>query len=310
MEATPISLDKSVQQPMNVEQSSRPLVKSEGRGGVNGALFDDVLNSNVSGVRAVNITFNEKQVGSIEVLYLLSNGSLYQAPRHGYPLTSNSLILLDSDEVIEEVEGQTDGNVINQLIFTTRKSTYERNTYGPFGGSGPLSFSFEGYVVGFHGRSGERLNQIGVYSLDFVKRSKAFGEDGGSEFDEHVDVAFPPVVGLSRLFIGHGDRIDSIQPEYLLLGNATVLGEKHGGDFGDLTVVTFDKGEVITAINGMVDMGIVSRLTVFTMKAGGVPVQYGPFGILGTTPFSFKGSILGFHGRSGIYIDRLGFYYI
>lgn len=289
-------------------------MKSEAWGGVDGTPFDDVVNSSVgliAGVRILNISFDEKQVGSIEIMYLLSNGSYYQGPRHGDPLSPPGVrIVLNEDEYIENVEGQTDGNVINQLTFTTRGPEYERKIYGPFGGSGPLSFSFEGFIVGFHGRSGKHFNQIGVYYLDFVKKSEAFGGNRGDQFDEHIDIAIPPIIGLSKLFIGHGDRIDSIQAEYLLLGNVTMLGERHGGGSGNLTTVTFDRGEVITAIEGDVGTSLVSRLTLFTLKVGGVPVQYGPFGKLGTTSFSLKGSILGFHGYAGIYMDGIGFYYI
>lgn len=60
--------------------SLRPLMKSEGRGGLNGTLFNDVMNSSdgsVAGVRILNLTFNEKQVGSIEILYWSSNGLFY-----------------------------------------------------------------------------------------------------------------------------------------------------------------------------------------------------------------------------------------
>lgn len=310
-DATPISLYKSAQLPKSVVMAPRPLMKSEGRGGLTGNIFDDVTNSSVAGVRVLNITFNEKQIGSIEVLYFWSNGSLYQGPRHGSILQPPGVrIDLAENEYIEKVEGKTDGTVVNQLTLTTTGPDYEKKIYGPFGGEGPLSFSLEGFIVGFHGRSGVYLNQIGVYSLGVLKRSEAFGGSGGDLFDEHTDTKTPPIVGVSKLFIGHGDRIDSIQAEYLLLGNVTWLGERHGGTKGNATAVTFDQGEVITAVELETDKEIVSRLTLVTEKQGGVPARYGPFGKLGTTPHSLKGNILGFHGKAGLYMDSLGFYYI
>ena len=55
----------------------------------------------------------------------------------------------------------------------------------------------------------------------------------------------------------------------------------------------------------------MDQISLTTLKEGGVPAQYGPFGEIGKHPFEISGNnILGFFGSSGNMIDRIGVHYI
>lgn len=81
-----------------------------------------------------------------------------------YLLRCNVQIKLNPDEYVVQVLG-THGqafniaNVIRSLKFVTNKATY-----GPYGNTSGASFASpsEGHVVGFFGRSGDLLDQLGA----------------------------------------------------------------------------------------------------------------------------------------------------
>lgn len=100
-----------------------------------------------------------------------------------------------------------------------------------------------------------------------------------------------------------------------MLDSSVLPGVRHGGKGGNLTTITFEKGEEITSIEGKIgryiDAGeIVSQLSIVTMKGGGTFARYGPFGTKGVTDFSINGTILGFYGKYGLFLSRIGCYII
>lgn len=298
--------------------ATRQQLKSPAYGGSNGTTFDDVMNVSMSGVNVTGICFinisSGNQVDAIQVTYLLSNGSLYQSPVHGKYNNPPITIVLDPDEYVTKLEGKTNGALVDQLTLTTVGPDYEHKVYGPFGKTGNLSFTFEDYILGFHGRSGNLLDSIGIYSLELVKKSQEFGGPGGDPFDDRVDGRAPPIVGISKIFIWHANIIGAFQIEYILLGDSTVLGELHGWNSSpnrNLTTVSFDKGEQLIEVHGKVGDGkFVYQMTFITKKEGGGNAQYGPFGVSGNELFSFFGNIYGFFGHSGSMVDRIGMYYL
>ena len=305
-----------VGQPARLVNGSRPLLKSGGVGGPNGTVFDDwanTTNASIVGIRSINISHGD-QVDAIQVSYLLANGSIYQAPRHGNYTTPPITITFESDEYVVKVEGKTNNAIVDQLTITTMGPSYETRVYGPFGKTGNLSFAFEGYVMAFHGRSGNLLDNIGVYSLELAKKSDTYGGKGGSPFDDLVDGRIPPVTGISRLYVWHEQIIGAIQVEYILLGNTTYLAEVRGNhDSPDLTLSTieFSSQEQIIAFHGTTGeiYNLVNTLEITTRKQDGFIGSYGPFGKNEKEPFSFVGNIYGFFGASGNNIDTLGVYY-
>lgn len=312
-------------QPLSIEQLSglstmaRPLLRSPLQGGNNtwGSPFDDAALpafKDVVGLHSLTVGAST-QINFIQVTYLLSNGSLYAAPSHGAPYYNLKFtIKLGPREYLERIEGKTDGLWVRQLTFITRGPEYRQRVYGPFGKDAPTPFAFEGNIVSFHGFESSLIYRIGVYTLGgIVKRSEEYGGSGGDVFDEQTDLRNPPIVGITKLHVAVGPYwVSSLQVEYLLLGGATLVGPKHGNSSWPVTTITFDKGEVITGMEGKVSVpdGVVSQVTFATQKEGGGEAHYGPFGTMGTTPFSIPGSILGFHGSVGKSMNKLGAYYI
>ena len=72
----------------------------------------------------------------------------------------------DPLSTLHNLERSTNYTAINHLMITMFGPDYERKVYGPFGTPGPSEFKTQGYTIGFHGRSGNFLTNIGVYVLE------------------------------------------------------------------------------------------------------------------------------------------------
>ena len=297
----------------------------EEHGGKGGDYFndyrgrDDDLYLKIVGVRSIIISYSD-QVESIQVTYLLSNKSLYQTPRHGSVKNINPPvnIKLANGEYVQKIEGKTNGVLVDQLTITTfRPKDLVTKKYGPFGKTGETYFSYDGYIIGFFGRSGDMLDSIGVYRYLPAKKSVLFGSAiSPPEFDENPDTGyFPPVARINKLFIHHGAIVYSIQARYQLLGGASRLGEKFKGILsGDITTtVKFEDDEEILGIEGTSVPGKICQLTFISRRYNiSNPQLYnGPYGwpCQGSTPFSVSGNVLGFFGYSTYGINGLGVYY-
>ena len=302
--------------------ATRTPIKSPTYGGRGGDPFDDVAafnepgSSPIVGIRAINVSYGS-YLNSIQVVYMLANQSLYQAPPRGRPSNQIFVINLDSDEHITLIEGMADGVVIDYLTITTTGPEQVKKVYGPFGKPGlQTPFTMPGHIVGFHGRAGNVINNIGVYALEEIKKSKSFGNGptGGSLFfSDEVGIKVPPVVRLSSLAVWYGDYVDGIQAEYLLLGGSKLLGERHGGQSAStFTNITLRDEETIEEVKvGTSDFNqIISMLTFTARKADGSKEIYGPYGKGSDKTDSFNGTIFGFYGLSGTYLKKFGFYYI
>lgn len=301
--------------------SIRPVVRIPGQGGPdsNGTAFDDVSNVTRHGLTVCNIQsisiVSYYQVDSIQVTYLLSNGSFYKAPKHGeVDFSFPETITLDPDEFVQKIEGKTNGIVINQLTITTwRPKEHQSVEYGPYGMTNTgKNFTFEGFIVGFHGRSGSLMENIGVYKLAPMKKSYLFGIPYfGVEFDDNPDTPFPPVVGINKLFIYHGRQINSIQAEYQLFGGGTLLSERHGTAKNNLSTVIFSYGEAIVEMKGLLDYPklFLKQLTFVTKRHDGKMKVYGPFGKTGSKPFSVRGYVIGLAGRASNFLQAISAYY-
>ena len=309
----------------NTYPGSRLIVKSPEEGGQKGGeAFDDLMLLNTShtsivGIHSINISYGQ-QINAIQVTYLLSNKSLFEGPLHGKISKPPVTITLGPDEYVARISGRTNGDLIDQLtIVTLGPPEYEHKVYGPFGSDGKSVFVFEGYILGFHGRSGDLLDNLGVYGINNAKKSQEYGTHTddqylGRPFDDNINLGVPPIIGISRLYVWHNSLVPSIQIEYLLLGGGTKLGERHGTAFasGNLTTVTFDEGEQLIELRGKTGemyYAYIDQLSFTTLKEGGVYARYGPFGKLGNADFLFQGNICGFFGSSGSYVFGLGAYY-
>ncbi|XP_022144242.1 jacalin-related lectin 3-like isoform X2 [Momordica charantia] len=134
-----------------------------------------------------------------------------------------------------------------------------------------------------------------------------FGGPGGNNWNDGV---FSTV---RQLVICHGAGIDSIKIQYDVKGSS-IWSDRHGGNGGTKTdTVKLElPDEYLTMIRGhygsFVSFGqvFVRSLTFVSNKR-----KFGPYGVELGTVFSFpvaEGKIVGFHGRSGLYLDAIGVY--
>ncbi|MQM16276.1 hypothetical protein Taro_049233 [Colocasia esculenta] len=133
-----------------------------------------------------------------------------------------------------------------------------------------------------------------------------WGGNGGSPWDDGS------YSGVREIKLIYANGIDSIQVLYDKNGKP-FQAEKRGGDGGHQTAIVKLKfpEEVLTAVSGhygpVVHGGgpVIRSLTLKTNQG-----SFGPFGVEEGTPFSFPiegGFIVGFKGRSGWFLDAIGF---
>ncbi|CAO1939321.1 unnamed protein product [Urochloa humidicola] len=75
------------------------------------------------------------------------------------------VINLDQDEHMVSITGTTDGKYITSLKFVTDKKPKPYGPYGAQSEAGLSTFSFPPYIVGFSGRSSEKINAIEAYVI-------------------------------------------------------------------------------------------------------------------------------------------------
>lgn len=294
--------------------TSRPILKLPRQGKLTGVPFDDLQDSRKPGVLKVHsIEIGSSfRLDSIQVTYLLSDGSLYKAPRHGKGLFETDTITLAADEYLETLEGKTNGKYINELVITTFLTGEKtRRVYGPYGmerQNVAQNFVLEGHMIAIHGSAkGALLNSIGAYVLAPVEASQVIGSVSyGIDFTDDPDQEFPPVVGMGGLSVWHGEQIDALQAEYRLLGGGTREGDKHGVDSGNLTKIVFAPDEVVSGVLGKTYKSsdhptrFLSQLTILTTSGKGKVRTYGPFGTKDGDSFKFDRSVL---SLAGVYRD-------
>lgn len=116
---------------------------------------------------------------------------------------------------------------------------------------------------------------------------------------------------LVKITIDHGELIYSLMFTSKCGGVLHTSNKAGGWAGGDtITEVNFDEGEEIIGVNGTIgNKGgniVISSLSFKTNKR-----THGPFGCATETAFSLpwdKGSLVGFYGLAGYYIDAIGVY--
>ncbi len=296
---------------------TRRIIKSPDMGGQDGEEFDDRVIPpsqdfvSIARIQSISIFYGDYPE-SIQVTYLLSNQSLYKAPRHGNAKGSEVTINLANNEYLLKVEGYHNDIIVQQLVFTTVLYGYDNKTfhkYGPYGNAGNISFLVEGYGVGFHGRF-ERyrdgLISIGMYSLAFLNKSEEFG--GGDDprlsyFDDEPDKFYAPVSRMNAIKINHGDYVDAISTVYTVLNGDIYQTYKHGGDGGTLSTIYLTVDEAIIGVEGSTGGQYINQIKFITQRRHDGSVRgYGPYGKAASKQFSFYGNIMGFSGK---YLDFL-----
>lgn len=133
-----------------------------------------------------------------------------------------------------------------------------------------------------------------------------WGGDSGKPWDDGV------YTGIRQIFITRSEVICSIQIEYDRNGQS-VWSVKHGGNSGTTIhrIKLESPHEVLTCISGYYgstcrddQTKVIRSFTFYTTRG-----KFGPFGEeIGTffTSTKTEGKVVGFHGRSGMYLDAVG----
>ncbi|KAL8153919.1 hypothetical protein V2J09_011679 [Rumex salicifolius] len=133
-----------------------------------------------------------------------------------------------------------------------------------------------------------------------------WGGDGGKPWDDGV------YTGIRQIFLTRSEGLCSIQIEYDRNGQS-VWSIKHGGNSGTIThrIKLEYPHEVLTCVSGYYGSTskddhtkVIRSLTFYTSRG-----KFGPFGEeIGTffTSTKTQGKVVGFHGRSGMYMDAIG----
>uniref|UniRef100_A0A803M619 Jacalin-type lectin domain-containing protein n=2 Tax=Chenopodium quinoa TaxID=63459 RepID=A0A803M619_CHEQI len=134
-----------------------------------------------------------------------------------------------------------------------------------------------------------------------------WGGNGGTSWDDGC------YSGVREIKLVYDRCIDSITVVYDKNGKS-VKSEKHGGNGGSITVeikLNYPE-EYLISVSGHYSslvQGIPPVIRSLMFKSN--LRIFGPFGIQEGTPFYFPmegGRIIGFKGRSGWYLDSIGFY--
>ncbi|CAN1824127.1 Jacalin-related lectin 3, partial [Linum perenne] len=293
-------------------------------GGQTGARWDDGV---YTAVRQV-IIFHGAAIDSVQFEYDKKGSSVWSEKHGGTGGIKTNKIGFDyPSEILTHITGYY-GSTFSRGPTIIRSITFHTNRrkYGPFGdeqGTCFTSGSNNGKIVGFHGRKGNFLDSIGVHVMEGTKslsrplieppatwRSEAWGGERGKDWDDGV------FNGVKRIFLTRGEAIYCIQVQYESNGGQFVWSPRHGsGSEGNSQMIKFDyPQEFLTAVTGYhgsltgdEKSEAIHCLTFYTNKG-----KYGPYGKETGTFFTSgesKGKIVGFHGRSGCYLNALGVHF-
>ncbi|KAA8537086.1 hypothetical protein F0562_029564 [Nyssa sinensis] len=272
-------------------------------GGKGGAAWDDGIHSTVRQL----IIYKGSVVDSIQIEYD-DNGQSKWSPKHGESDAGerNVVKLEYPDEFLISISGYCTDDDSHRTVVRSLTIQSNRNQYGPFGTEDGKYFSTQsnsGKITGLHGRCGLCLDSIGAYfNPDLSISIGPFGGSGGNQWNDGVYTT------IRQLIIHHGAVVESIQIEYDKNGRFH-WSDKHGeSEGGQRNLVKLDyPDEFLISLSGYCtedsDSAVVRSLTIQSNKN-----IYGPYGIEEGKYFSTltSGKIIGFHGRSGLYMDSIG----
>ncbi|GLJ43218.1 hypothetical protein SUGI_0897190 [Cryptomeria japonica] len=123
-----------------------------------------------SDIKSITVTYGDILYG-IQVDYLLkSKSKVHQitAPRHGGKGSKEHTISL-ANKYLKGIEGKISVMDNHRIITSLTFITSDNKRHGPYGSElGSQSFKSSGdkMIVGFYGRAGTHLNNLGIYTLD------------------------------------------------------------------------------------------------------------------------------------------------
>ncbi|MDQ4087504.1 MAG: hypothetical protein M3177_05790 [Pseudomonadota bacterium] len=284
-----------------------PLFKTSIHGGGGGAAWDDVQDLGGSSIESIS-RIEVRTGGGVERIattYRMNGG--FEATRaHGGDGGSSTGFELLPNEILIGIQGRSDA-LVGQLSFTTAVVSGGGDppsirSFGPFGGGGGAPFAIWGEIAGFHGRSGASVDAIGCYLR--TETAGPFGGGGGNSFQDPGPV--PDLGRITRIAIRSGTLVEGIATTYVLPDGSTETFS-HGGGGGIEHVIEFAPGEQIVSVEGRSGT-FLDSISFHTIDWQKVHRVHGPFGGTGGSPFAVQRKVYGFFGRSGSFIDQLGFF--
>ena len=290
-------------------------LRSFGTPGGNG--FSDSIDfMSTYNLKEIKITDDNNNVHGIECTWQNREGKRYYGTKHGGRKGSQNkeIVKLEDDEYICKIEGTIGRGwqpLLNRIRFTTNKGKVfptGKKYYG--GASDGSNFTIDGLkLVGFYGRSDYSIDNIGFYSridnskflyfMDYVK-SNGHGRDGGNEFSDTPPTALP--FHLKEIELKYGNDLNGIRCKWIDQSGTQHEGRQHSGRWGDhYYIFLLDNDEVITNVEGSFGKYLQS-LKLETNKNR----NSGRIGGEGGAKFAIKGDTVGFFGRAGDLIDKIG----
>jgi hypothetical protein len=129
-------------------------------GGNGGSAFADQNVTTGARISEIRIRSGER-VDSLQVVYMLSNGTLQEGPRHGGTGGNAFVFTFDPDEYLVGISGRT-GQMVDSIRIITNKRT--SLTFGGRGGDRDFQINIPSgsTAIGFAGRSGNMIDAIGL----------------------------------------------------------------------------------------------------------------------------------------------------
>ncbi|TXG52230.1 hypothetical protein EZV62_021399 [Acer yangbiense] len=275
-------------------------------------------------------------IDSISFKSVDENGMITSSEKFGGNVWKNEEIILINwpKEYLMKISGtqRTYANVycIESLCFHTNL-----NKYGPFGPSNSTPFELcmkDGVIVGFHGCCGIYIDAIGVYVKNYAdlfsppcQVQKMIPQDMSYNWNNSITVgpwggeggnkiwSFKPNGGIREIKIGFVKTIDSISFKGVDENGMYTSSEIFGGhgEKTEKTIVLNWPEEYLTKISGNLKTQYEKAYCIESLCFHTNLNKYGPFGPTNGTPFELcmkDGVIVGFHGRSGVYINAIGVY--
>ncbi|XP_078150021.1 agglutinin-like isoform X2 [Carex rostrata] len=259
--------------------------------------------------RIVKISIYHSDKIDALIVYFECNGITQYTDRWGGDGGNLTEINLKTKEYIKSVKGKYQSSKLKSLVLETNLAVY-----GPYGKEEGESFEYtsplHGQIIGFFAKVNVNyILRVGVYvDQAFISESVPCGGSGGLPIKTYQIKSV--VSRIVKVNIRHGDTIDALCVCYKLRDDTTESTPLWGGETGGLTKIEFEEDEYIKSVRGYVgyfgDLFIVRSLQLITNKK-----THGPYGKEEGTPFELDelgGTIIGFHGRSGAYLDAIGVY--
>ncbi|KAJ4828065.1 hypothetical protein Tsubulata_020839 [Turnera subulata] len=264
-------------------------------GGTGGMIFDDGV---YTGVREVHLS-RYGGVVSIRVCYDLNGEAIWGSKNGGNGGTRLDKIFFDyPSEILTHITGYYGPTILSGSTIVKSLTFHTNRRKG-------ISFSScsGGIIVGFHGRKGLFVDSIGVHVVEKTVPKQLPKHGAGERGRPWDDGIFS---GVKKIFLTKGEAICCIQIEYDQNGES-VWSVRHGvGSEGSSYMIKLEyPSEILTSVCGYYGSltgdedrkGVIKSLTFHTNKG-----KRGTF----FTSAKNKGKIVGFHGRSGCYLNAIG----